>query len=73
MCHVFNNLFAATFNKIESLAAAKLRHSHPHCAAAAYLNVGVFAVHHSDYFPPQFCFVEMIDCQRRLLRFRHLN
>ena len=56
-----------------SLAAAKLRHSHPHCAAAAYLNVGVFAVHHSDYFPPQFCFVQMIDCQRRLLRFRHLN
>ena len=38
-----------------------------------HLNVGVLAVHHPDYFPPQFRLVEMIDGQGCLLGLGHLN
>lgn len=39
----------------------------------SHLNVGVLAVHHPDYFPPQLRLVEMIDGKRRLLGLSHLN
>ena len=39
----------------------------------SHLNVGVLAVHHPDYFAPQFRLVEMIDGQSSLLGLSHLN
>ena len=39
----------------------------------SHLHVAVFTEHHPDHFPPEFCLVKVIDCQRRLLGLGQLD